>query len=117
MNPVNAVCGLAFIYSSVPGVVGQPMDRASMAFMSVSNRSVGGFRWQPGWPANRKIDVVLRLLRGESLEGCPGRWGWRRVVFRRGGTTSWSRARRVCKRPASGLRGIGASRSGGSLGL
>src|SRR5690606_25128318 len=28
----------------------------------------GDFRSKPRWSANRKIDVVLRLLRGESLE-------------------------------------------------
>jgi transposase-like protein len=41
---------------------------ASMTLMSVSSNETGGFRSQPRWSANRKIDVVLRLLRGESLE-------------------------------------------------
>jgi len=39
-----------------------------MALMSVSNNEAGDFRSQPRWSANRKIDVVLRLLRGEALE-------------------------------------------------
>src|SRR5690606_13070995 len=26
---------------------------------------------------------------------CPGRWGWKRIALRRGGTTFWSRASRV----------------------
>lgn len=39
-----------------------------MTLMSVSNNEAGGFRSKPGWSAHRKIDVVLRLLRGESLE-------------------------------------------------
>ena len=39
-----------------------------MVLMSVSNDEAGGFRSKPRWSANRKIDVVLRLLRGESLE-------------------------------------------------
>src|SRR5690606_12290925 len=39
-----------------------------MVLMSVSNDEAGDFRSKPRWSANRKIDVVLRLLRGESLE-------------------------------------------------
>lgn len=39
-----------------------------MAFVSVDNEIQDGFRSRPRWSANRKIDVVLRLLRGESLE-------------------------------------------------
>jgi transposase-like protein len=39
-----------------------------MVLMSVSNDEAGGFRSKPRWSANRKIDVVLRLLRGEPLE-------------------------------------------------
>lgn len=39
-----------------------------MTLMSVSNSGAGDFRSNPRWSANRKIDVVLRLLRGESLE-------------------------------------------------
>ena len=40
-----------------------------MALMSVENNETqDDFRSRPRWSANRKIDVVLRLLRGESLE-------------------------------------------------
>lgn len=39
-----------------------------MTLMSVSNDETGDFRSKPRWSANRKIDVVLRLLRGESIE-------------------------------------------------
>jgi len=40
-----------------------------MALMSVENETQGDdFRSRPRWSANRKIDVVLRLLRGEALE-------------------------------------------------
>lgn len=39
-----------------------------MVLMSVSNDEAGDFRSKPRWSANRKIDVVLWLLRGESLE-------------------------------------------------
>lgn len=38
-----------------------------MALMSVEHESQD-HRSRPRWSANRKIDVVLRLLRGESLE-------------------------------------------------
>lgn len=37
-----------------------------MMLMSVSSDESGDFRSRPRWSANRKIDVVLRLLRGES---------------------------------------------------
>ena len=39
-----------------------------MALMTVDNEPGGEFRSQPRWSANKKMDVVLRLLRGESLE-------------------------------------------------
>jgi transposase len=38
-----------------------------MALMSVDDENQD-FRSRPRWSANRKIDVVMRLLRGESLE-------------------------------------------------
>lgn len=38
-----------------------------MTLMSVSNRESEDFRSKPRWSANRKIDVVLRLLGGESI--------------------------------------------------
>ena len=39
-----------------------------MTLMSVSSSESEDFRSKPRWSANRKIDVVLRLLRGESIE-------------------------------------------------
>src|SRR5580698_10967011 len=39
-----------------------------MALMTVNNEEAGDFRSKPRWSANRKLDVVLRLLRGEKLE-------------------------------------------------
>ncbi|CAN5899574.1 hypothetical protein BH23ACT5_BH23ACT5_10680 [soil metagenome] len=39
-----------------------------MTLMLVSNDEAGSFRSNPRWSANRKIDVVLRLLGGETLE-------------------------------------------------
>jgi transposase len=39
-----------------------------MALMTVNNEEAGDFRSKPRWSAGRKMDVVLRLLRGEKLE-------------------------------------------------
>src|SRR5271163_3190487 len=39
-----------------------------MALMTVSDEGTSDFRSNPRWSANRKMDVVLRLLRGEQLE-------------------------------------------------
>jgi len=39
-----------------------------MALMTVNSEETGDFRSKPRWSANRKLDVVLRLLRGEKLE-------------------------------------------------
>ncbi len=39
-----------------------------MTLMSVDNNESRDHRSRPRWSANRKIDVVMRLLRGESLE-------------------------------------------------
>jgi transposase-like protein len=39
-----------------------------MALMTVLNEGNGDFPSKPRWSANRKMDVVLRLLRGEKLE-------------------------------------------------
>ena len=38
-----------------------------MTLMSVDKENQD-YRSRPRWSANRKIDVVLRLLRGESIE-------------------------------------------------
>ena len=39
-----------------------------MALMTVDKESNGDFRSKARWSANKKLDVVLRLLRGEKLE-------------------------------------------------
>src|SRR5271168_4527557 len=39
-----------------------------MALMTVNNEEAGNFRTKDRWSANKKLDVVLRLLRGEKLE-------------------------------------------------
>jgi hypothetical protein len=39
-----------------------------MALMTVNNEEAGDFGSKPRWSAGRKMDVVLRLLRGEKLE-------------------------------------------------
>jgi transposase len=39
-----------------------------MALMTVNDEQSRDFRSSPRWSANKKMDVVLRLLRGESLE-------------------------------------------------
>lgn len=39
-----------------------------MTLMSVDINESEDQRSRPRWSANRKIDVVLRLLRGESIE-------------------------------------------------
>ena len=39
-----------------------------MALMTVDDQGTGDFRSNNRWSANKKMDVVLRLLRGEKLE-------------------------------------------------
>jgi transposase len=39
-----------------------------MALMTVDSEGTGDFRSSPRWSAGKKMDVVLRLLRGEKLE-------------------------------------------------
>jgi hypothetical protein len=45
-----------------------------MTLMTVNNHNEQGkdHRSQPRWSAGKKTEVVLRLLRGESLESCRG---------------------------------------------
>ncbi|MBO0887396.1 MAG: transposase [Acidimicrobiales bacterium] len=40
-----------------------------MALVTVNNDDKGEFRSKPRWSAAKKQEVVLRLLRGEKLEG------------------------------------------------
>jgi transposase len=39
-----------------------------MALMTVSDEGTADFRSNNRWSANKKLDVVLRILRGEKLE-------------------------------------------------
>lgn len=39
-----------------------------MALMTVNSEDAGDFRSKARWSAGKKLDVVLRLLRGEKLE-------------------------------------------------
>ena len=39
-----------------------------MALMTVNDEDTGDFRSKARWLAGKKLDVVLRLLRGEKLE-------------------------------------------------
>ena len=39
-----------------------------MALMTVNGETNGDFRSGPRWSAGKKMDVVLRVLRGEKLE-------------------------------------------------
>jgi transposase len=39
-----------------------------MALMTVNDEDTGDFRAKARWSAGKKLDVVLRLLRGERLE-------------------------------------------------
>jgi hypothetical protein len=39
-----------------------------MALMTVDSEGTSDFRSSPRWSAGKKMDVVLRLLRGEKLE-------------------------------------------------
>jgi transposase-like protein len=48
-----------------------------MALMTVNNEETGDFRSKPRWSANRKLDVVLRLLRGEKLVEAHRLAAWR----------------------------------------
>jgi hypothetical protein len=42
--------------------------RAKMALLTVDSEGTEDFRSKPRWSAGRKVDVVLRQLRGEKLE-------------------------------------------------
>ncbi len=39
-----------------------------MALKTVDSEGAGDFRSKPRWSADKKMEVVLRLLRGEKLE-------------------------------------------------
>ena len=81
-----------------------------MVLMSVSNDEAGDFRSKPRWSANRKIDVVLRVLRGESLEEVSREVGVEAHRLQAWCDDFWSRAWRASNRDAPAARGTAASR-------
>jgi putative transposase len=62
-----------------------------MALMTVDKDPNGDFRSKERWSANRKLDVVLRLLRGEKLED----------LSREVGIESWAHVAKVGNRFAA----------------
>ena len=62
----------------------------SVATGAAAGRGRGG-----RFSAGRKREVVMRLLRGEDLDPCRGRWGSRRRGRRTGGLSFWLRGRRA----------------------
>ena len=62
-----------------------------MALMTVDKDPNGDFRSKERWSANRKLDVVLRLLRGEKLE----------ELSREVGIESWAHVAKVGNRFAA----------------
>jgi hypothetical protein len=65
--------------------------------MAVNNQNqqeqAGDYRSRPRWSAGKKMEAVLRLLRGEPLEVLSRELGSRRTGWRPGATTSWRVAR------------------------
>jgi transposase len=63
-----------------------------MPVMAVNNQNqheeAGDYRSRPRWSAGKKMEVVLRLLRGEALEVLSRELGVRRTGWRPGATTS-----------------------------
>ena len=43
------------------------------------HEQAGDYRSRPRWSAGKKVDAVLRLLRGEPLETLSRELGWRRI--------------------------------------
>ena len=62
----------------------------SVATGAAAGRGHGG-----RFSAERKREVVLRLLRGKISSRCRGRWGSRRRGRRTGGLSFWLRGRRA----------------------
>jgi transposase len=72
-----------------------------MPVMAVNNQNPyepsGDYRSRPRWSAGKKMDAVLRLLRGESLEALSRELGVEahRLAGRPGATTFWTAARKA----------------------
>jgi len=52
------------------------------------------YRSRPRWSAGKKMEAVLRLLRGGPLERLSRELEWKHTGWRPGGTTSWPLARK-----------------------
>ena len=69
-----------------------------MPVMAVNNEDqheqTGDYRSRPRWSAGKKMEAVLRLLRGEPLEALSRELRWRRTGWPPGATTSWRAARK-----------------------
>jgi hypothetical protein len=61
-----------------------------MPVMAVNNQNqqAGDYRSRPRWSAGKKMDAVLRLLRGEPLETLSRELGSRPIGWPPGATTS-----------------------------
>lgn len=71
--------------------------------MTVNDEDNEDFRAEPRWSAGKKLDVVLGVLRGESLDQLSRELGVVAIASRRGATTFWPPARRR-EEPASDER-------------
>ena len=72
-----------------------------MALMTVRNDSQPGrqrdHRSQPRWSADKKMDAVLQLLRGERWRSCRRNSRSRRIGWPPGATTSWKPASKASR--------------------
>jgi hypothetical protein len=68
-----------------------------MPVMAVNNQNqqAGDYRSRPRWPAGKKMDAVLRLLRGEPLETLSRELGSRPIGWPPGATTSCRAGRKA----------------------
>jgi hypothetical protein len=66
-----------------------------MPVMAVNNQNqlerTGDYRSRLRWSAGKKVEVVLRLLRGEPLDVLSRELGVEAIGWPRGGMTSWRR--------------------------
>jgi len=66
-----------------------------MALMTETDEGTADFRSNNRWSANKKLDVVLRLLRGEALEEVSREMGLKPTAWLPGGTISSTQAKRA----------------------
>jgi hypothetical protein len=88
--------------------------------MAVNNETqqTSDYRSRPRWSAGKKLEAVLRLLRGEPLETLSRELGVERTGWPPGATTSWRVVRKPSRvsgqtgRPTIGRCGRPSARSG-----